>query len=464
MRVATIIHVLSLAALPGCGRDSDRIGPASRSAESNPAAEALNPVWTLDAPAGVEWVLPLDRPPNRIVVCGRDGVLSIVQAKTGRSARIEAFVRPPRPAATGMSDAAASSQPAASSRPADGIIYCYDSFTVAAIDVEQASLRWHVGVWPDSQRQANQDPESMTKLLAAHAAHGGVLVAGDDGSIGMLDRESGIPRWQMNWTSMAECRIHVRGATAAVVFKTGNQARVAFLDLSDEPPVVCCVAIGDVMPFFSAFTSAGLVLAWSERLALLTTDGEIESIVKGTSARISNAALQVFTGPDGEAALLLADTRGNLSVFDLSTRKRRWAARWRELAASDSGGGDSRPADTVWAALSANADHVVAVGRNLYVTLDTATGKLRQRVELADYDPLSNAMRTGVDRTNVVARFTQPDAAIATLTLWRGSFTGEDPVRIGRLDHAEPDVRSVLFSGDLLLVVEQNRLSAYTLD
>ena len=450
MRVAAIIHVLSIAALPGCGGDSDRIGPASRSAESVIGVAALEPVWTLDAPAGIEWVLPLDQPPNRIVVCGRDGVLSIVQAETGHSARIEAFARPPRPAA--------------SSRPVERIFYCYDSFTVAAIDVEQAALRWHVGAWPDTARQANQDPESMTRLLAAHAVPGGVLLASDDGSIGVLDRQSGIPRWRMKWASIAECRIHVRAATAAIVFKAGNQARVAFLDLSDEPPVVRRVSVGDVMPFFSAFTSAGLVLAWSDRLALLTTDGDVESIVKGTSARISNAALQVFAGPDGEAALLMADTRGNLSVFDLSTRKRRWIARRGELAPTDHRSAGIRPTDTVWAALSANADHVAAVGRNLSVILDAATGKLRRRVENADFDPLPNALRSRVDGIHVVARFTQPHAEIATLALWRDSFTREGPVRIGLLNHAERDLRSIVFTGDLLLVVEQNRLSAYTLD
>ena len=100
----------------------------------------------------------------------------------------------------------------------------------------------------------------------------------------------------------------------------------------------------------------------------------------------------------------------------------------------------------------------------MYAILDTSTGELRRRVEISRFDPLPGALRTRVGGIHVVARFTQPDAEIATLALWRGSFTGEDPVRIGLLDHAERDLRSVLFSGNLLLVVEQNRLSAYTLD
>ena len=90
--------------------------------------------------------------------------------------------------------------------------------------------------------------------------------------------------------------------------------------------------------------------------------------------------------------------------------------------------------------------------------------------ELVDLDVVlaapGHAVVSRGDRIYVVGR-SKPDKPDSPLLLWRdalarGSARGE-LVRLGTLDHAARDVRAVDLVGGLLLIVEQNRVSAYTL-
>ncbi|MCH7872610.1 MAG: hypothetical protein IID33_13005, partial [Planctomycetes bacterium] len=152
----------------------------------------------------------------------------------------------------------------------------------------------------------------------------------------------------------------------------------------------------------------------------------------------------------------------SIHAYDLSERKHIWSAKASRLGATASGNETARGAEAVWTTVAASADYVVAAGRSLYLVLDAATGRSLGRFESPEFDPLANAVVTRGDRIYVISR-SRPGKPDAPLLLWRSVGTGGQLVRLGTLDGTARDVRAVDLVGGLLLIVEQNRVSGYTL-
>ena len=162
MRFAPIVLTLATTSLLGCDSQSQRpSGPATAGSES------LKPVWTVDVPAGVEWYRLLGDPASAIVLCDRVGTIESIDPADGEITPLEAALAAPRPALPlGSGRSPVTTRPSTSSQPVERTFYCYDSFSVAAIDVKNAEMLWRVGAWPDSNRRTQRDPETLDKLLA----------------------------------------------------------------------------------------------------------------------------------------------------------------------------------------------------------------------------------------------------------------------------------------------------------
>lgn len=424
--------------------------------------DIMQPIWRKEFPAGIEWVYLFHEAATSVIVCDQTGAMDIINLASAKRTKLDASLDAPRPAAHNRSPRAVSSQPA--DQTADNLFYCFDSFTIAALDVEQTVLKWRVGVWPTADRQVRSDPESLNRLLAVHAAPGGALAARDDGAVGLLNAADGSTRWKLSLTPMSQCRIHIRDSLAALVFKSGAASKVALLDLRRDPPTPRVVPIGDVPPFWSAFTDRGLVLVWPDRIARVSTSGRLSEVALETPHQIAKATIRLITPPDGNDLLIFGDLSGRIHVYQPATDQ------LRPLAAIHNSQRGQR--DVIWRALDANPEIIAAAADSSCEIYDARTGKRLGLVE-ANIRPIPQGL-CARGRTCYIVGLPMGDTGSAAsapaqglLEVWR--YDADDlpnerrATRIGSLDHTHANVRNVLFTADKLLIVEQNRLSAYTL-
>lgn len=464
----TIVRIIVLCA--ACGQlacdaqpDPDRV-PAPPPKQRT---DRMQPIWRHDFQAGIEWVHLFQGSTTSVIACDQTGAIDIIERASGKRARLDASLDAPRPA-TDYHPVRAAALPAASSQPAgrtaDNLFYCFDSFTLAVLDIEQQVLKWRVGVWPTAERQVRVDPESLDRLLAVHAVPGGALAARDDGAVGLLDAADGSTRWKLSLAPMSQCRIHVRDSVAALVFKAGAEAKVALLDLRRDPPTPRQVPIGDVTPFWSAFSDHGLLLVWPDRIARVSTNGRLTEVALKLPRQIAKATIRLISSPDGNDLLLFGDLSGRIHAYQPATDQ------LRTLAAIRDSQRDQR--DVIWKALDANPEIIAAAADSSYEIYDTRTGKRLDPIA-AKIRPISQGLLTRGRSCYIVGRPTGGTHSTSSaptrnlLEVWRDDDDQRSDrrraTRIGSLDHTAAAVRNILFTADKLLIVEQNRLTAYTL-
>ena len=308
-RRATAGHALIVALLALCAY-----------ADAKPASAALEAVWSWQPDAGIEWIELVggDESPA-VLVATRDARLHVLNAESG-----ESRLTTPVEAHPGV-------------RPADNIraqpcAYCYDRFAVYALDLRPApALTWRAGAWSegldlsptgnaDASRVFQGDPEELRRIVAAVAAPSGVLVARDDGWLGLMQYADGHMRWERHFPPLATQRLHVCGERAALVYRGNSRVAATLLDVQTGRRRDIPLPADMTWPIWSDLTASGLVLVQPTRVGLWNADGLVSAHETDAGGHILAASVAVHSG-----VLIFGTTDGTLRALDLATATPRWA-------------------------------------------------------------------------------------------------------------------------------------------
>jgi hypothetical protein len=268
----------------------------------------------------------------------------------------------------------------------------------------------------------------------------------------------------------------VRAATAALLWKEGNAFAVAFFDLGAHHPRPSVRKINETLPIWTALVDEGLVAVWPGRFAVIPPTScprfcKIQGDIEATAATVAVYAPSArpsstpATAPGACPALLvLGGGRECQCAHNLATGELRWPR--PELLRCDRG---PDPAQ----ALRVSDDLVLAAGRQWFRVYSACSGQT-----LAAYrDSKESLLRVGdndgfvygllVDK-NLPARA----GSSARIRLVRQVMVGaplprpDEPVPPGRSEYHlgyAKSVRNAFWIADTLLLVEDERLRAYTL-
>jgi hypothetical protein len=269
----------------------------------------LQPAWTRAFDERIEWVAPLgDAASPTLVICTSAARLLLIDAETGT----HHFVQPVQ-AGPGVRLA---------DGEAPGVAYCYDRFSAYALSLsslgklnaESGPLLWQAGEWPLPAITTRDDPEFLTRLVAAQATSRGLLVARSDGRVALLAREDGhVPRvW--HFPPLPDCRLHARDRTAALVFKApgGNSQRsaplvhdgvkVAFFDIDRARPEPTVQTLGDTWPIWTELIPGPrLIAVWPDRVVVTGPEGPALSFAPQNEATFRASTIAVCI-PRGSAS------------------------------------------------------------------------------------------------------------------------------------------------------------------
>jgi len=430
----------------------------------------LDPRWTCCLPAGIEWCAATGGgADSRLLVCDKQARLHLLDLEAGA----ELFAEP------------VDVQPGTrfAGRSAD-VAYCFGRSEVVALRVGpggdgltvQPGVLWRAAAAPAAETPG--DPEFLTRLVAAGATPAGVLVVRSDGRIAELNRDDGAVRWRQRLPPISACALHVRGATAALLWQRGGQCIVAFVKLQGGAPAVRRTALERSRPIWSGLADEGLVALWPDSFALVPPDGEptFHDLPGGAEARAvalhAPAAQSPGDGAPGgrqPAARLLVRTADALLACDVTTGARRsWALCGDELEQAQDRQA-ARPADWARRLLGIAGDLLFVPGARGVGVRDVRTGdtlcslRLDRPIDAAGHAGFAYALCAP---TAVAAGGEYP----RTLVLGRQRMGGVPgsvdsvPAGAGRfeLGQVEP-VREVYWLGGTLVIVEERRLRAYTL-
>ena len=299
-------------------------------------ATVLNPDWDRTFARGIEWCAPVGgEPATALFVCTKDAQLDLFDLKTGETGFAEPISTQPGTRFAGESA---------------GVAYCYGPSRVYAVLLprrdrkraattessdqpkrQQLGLLWQVAAAPQSQTEG--DPEFLTRLVAAKATPGGVLIVRSDGRVAELRRKDGSARWQHKLPKIASCTLHVRNAGAALLWKHGGEFKVAFYDLRSDSARPTMTTVNEAMPIWTALADEGLVAVWRKRFALIHMDGAacFHEMHPKNSATAATVAVYVpsrasAAGPSASStagSLLLVGNK-RLTAYDVSRGQRSW--------------------------------------------------------------------------------------------------------------------------------------------
>ncbi|MCG3125340.1 MAG: hypothetical protein CHACPFDD_00158 [Phycisphaerae bacterium] len=170
------------------------------------------------------------------------------------------------------------------------LAYCFDRFTAAAFRLDDLTLAWSGGEWPDGPAAQAGDPELLRRIAAARDAHWGLLVMRDDGRGACLSRIDGAPLWQFSLPPSPTYDVDMIDTRASVVWPEGDATRYAWLELGADPPTPRLGQTGKLRAFWSAACSSGLLLASPDRVLLMRGDAP-RTIYDGRRAGVYRATL-----------------------------------------------------------------------------------------------------------------------------------------------------------------------------
>lgn len=406
-----------------------------------PAREmALRPRWERSFPAGIEWCVVLDTAqPPAALVCTRTNQLDLLAFATGRSCwREPPAVQPgTRPAGSGAQTA-----------------YCYGPSEVYALSLcgqdapagSPTGLRWRVAAAPGGQTDG--DPEFMLRLVAAAATSRGVIIVRSDGQVAELDEKTGKPRWQCRLPPSASPTLHVRENTAALVCKWGPTLTVSFFDLRAARPRPIVRELAQPPPIWTTLLDAGLVAVWPRRCGLVSPAGR--TWLHELDPRLSPSAATLGVWEADTPALILSDREGSIRACELVSG----TPRWRQPARSQ------RPQE-----LSVVGAHVVALDPDGFAVYRVADGGLLAACSHPrGATPLAAAVYDGHAYGLFRAGAARQADGAHSIELLRAPLAGagQGEPRCHRLGDAGP-VHQVLWVARTLVIVEADRLRAYTL-
>ena len=445
------------------------------------ATQELEPIWTRQLEQRIEWVAAAgDSTSPALLVCTSTAALLVIEPETGRT-RFSTAVQ----AGPGV-------------RLAQGeggdTVYCYDRFSAYALTLRESPaarhaagpLLWQAGEWALPPAGYRGDPEFLTRVVTGHATPSALLVARSDGRVALLARENGHVQWDCRLPRLPDCRLHVSGKVAALVFKVprrdsrhsgreAGQLRAAFFELDNDHPQPVVRTLGDTWPIWTKLIpNQRLVAVWPESVVIAEPTAPLFNFRADVGGPLRASAIDVYapSEPDPgalaerssseQSALLVTAGAERLSAYDPSTGESVW---------SDEAG--QQPAALV-TSLRVHDDMVIATTPRSFEVRRAASGevvgehvaeesaRLVAATVVGDFGyalfrgPASEET-TEREESLMLTRVALPPPyrrPPATQALPRATQF--------RLDHSEP-IRQALWVGRRLVLVEQKRLRAYTL-
>jgi hypothetical protein len=427
----------------------------------------LDPIWTRTVEAGVEWCAPVGgEPATTLLVCSKKSRLDLIDLRTGQSRLPEPVAVQPGVQFTGETR---------------HVAYVYGPSRVYAFLVGGASeargdksgLLWQVAGAPTAQTEG--DPEFLTRIIAAKATPSGVLIVRSDGRVAELRGKDGSAPWTHRVRAVANCKLLVHGAFAALLSKHGEAFTVMFYDLRPDPPRPLARTVHATLPIWTALIDEGLVAVWRKRFALIPMEGEPRFYtVDAGGTPTSAAAVGVYrhrgctSSRHAEADsgaipwLVLENPDGLLRSYDLLTGELRWSE--EEL----------RPGGVLGAwpsALQVADELVIRTARSRFSVWRAATGQPLSSLEMP-----GALVGAGISNELTCGLFTDVPCPTApgeteSMHLLCQAMRGSPP-RSGKVvTPAVQDfllgpavvVRDTFWLRGTLVIVEEQRIRAYTL-
>ena len=307
----------------------------------------LEPAWHWRSDDQIEWAQPVRSHESvGVLVATGSGQLHLIDLKTGRERLAQPIQARPgiRPANSDWRNVdLLTTQPGThANNPQLDLIYCYDRYTVYAIDAtSSAGLRWRVGTWRTGlhERAARGstaddvfqgDPEELRRIVAAHATREGVLVARDDGQVALLAKNDGHVVWEMRLPRFSMLRMHVSGHTAALIWKSGPRVSATLVNVQSGHRRNLALPPTASWPIWSELSSKGFITVYVDRLVIWKTDGSLLShdIVAPNRIHASAVGLHVcrpMANKPPRELLLFGTCDGKLYACDLGLGTILWS-------------------------------------------------------------------------------------------------------------------------------------------
>ncbi len=396
----------------GFGGAAATDGPETQPVQTQPS-------WVWRAEGDVEWAEPMGvgglQP---LLVADRDSNLYLLDARRGVSRLESPIAAGPgvRPVNSDAPAVVAASQPG---EPRN--VYCYDRYCVYAICAwPEARLLWQAGQWrpgvrPDgAASQAFQgDPEELRRIVGAYASAEGVLVARDDGRVALLGQKDGAVVWELKLPRSGNMRLHARGGVAAVLWEEQGRLRGTLVEVRTGARRELALPAEAAWPTYSAMSASGLVLVHPDRVSLWSADGQGRTVSSSPTAPVLASAVALDRGSSGagddraEEWLVFGSGDGELRRLDLKTGQIGWAA------------ADVEPDQASWSWVRARGDWVLAATAETLHLRDARSGRLAERIRMAEGGVHTEAPPDGVARAGA-SRFGARllDAAVTGTMVW----------------------------------------------
>lgn len=297
-------------------------------ADGRAAAGVLLPRWTCELPNGIEWCKPVEARGRRLLLtCDRESRLHLLDFDAGE-------FDPDLPSRDILELGAG----LRFAGQAADVIFLHNRTDIYAVRIEPSedassprlAKLWHLPASLD--RPTNDDPEFLLRIVAAKPFANGLLVLRSDGACVLLNGEDGQPTQRRRFPPTNVCELHVVGARAAMWRKHELEIRVAFWDSENADADPREIELAHPPPIWSKLCGAGLVLVWKERFGVVRPDGAawIEPLPKEAYATANTACVVsvVSSMRDDEAAfrprahLFIPTIDGNLWGYDLDARRK----------------------------------------------------------------------------------------------------------------------------------------------
>jgi outer membrane protein assembly factor BamB len=426
----TPLRQYSLVALLTCGIIPALAQPSSQGA-------SLQPDWTYSLAPGIEWAAAVGRgTASAVLLATPAGQLHLLDLDTGQP-RLAA----PIPAGRGV-------RPAEEPGAAD-VAYCFDRHAAYALRLsEPAGLKWQFGQTLGADEKFQGEPEKLAGWAHARVTPAGLLLVNVDGRIVLLSPADGQPRWELQLDRMPLSRLHVWETNAAVLWKSGGAVRAAFLAL-DETPKPVCRELGDTWPVWSDLVPEGLLTVSPQEATLRPSDGPRRVMPLDISDLTAQA---VAAWPSASGTRLLVGDGPRVHALDVAAGQ----VRWRERGARFSG--------FKVLALAIHDDRVVVTSELGVSVRDAATGRLLAECFLLPTIQIAAWWVSGLEILYVASgpgsasRLDRVELPLPAAT------TAPAPAPSARYDlPPASEIRQVLWSGQHMVLVEANALTAYTL-
>jgi hypothetical protein len=391
-----------------------------------------------------------------LLVCDGDGAILLLDPETGKPRWPEpinltagVMLATPRP----VDRRATATRPAAASP-----IYCYDSFTISAIDAVAGRLLWRSGDWPSQSRRQHDDPEDFDRTLAAHETPDGLLAVRDDGAVGLLDAANGSLHWRLELGSAAQARLHVSDDAAWILWRGDGRASAARVQLDRPAEVGRRIDLGEVLPIWSEPLDGGLLVVWTNRIELLSPSGECRDFEDLPVASIQQRSIHLEGTPNAPL-VVLADIARTIHAYEARTGKLRW--RTEEI---------SPPASTPWSAMTVGPEWIALVAPDALAVYAVDSGKREYsgaglRTAPGGLFVHGHTLYAVASTDSVEGTPAGQDASAVLLlrSLCLAPVPGKACSGSLPLDIPAADVRRIIPLADLLIVETASRLTAFRL-